>query len=364
MLHRNRFFDFFPPPSFLAMPAVGLDISDRSIRFAELLRKKDYFVLGRYGEKEIPPGIISSGEVQEPEALKDILSDIQKQYAFRLVRVSLPEEHGYLIKLKLSHIKKKEIRGSLELQLEEYIPISPPNAIFDYQIITCGERVKRGDLEVGVAVISKRIVTQYTDLFAGIGLFPLSFELESHALARAIIKEGNCDTFMIVDLGATRTSISIVSEGIIRFSSTVAAGGNLLTHTVAKALTLDFKKAQMQKEKYGLKQSEGKDDMFSILAPAVGVLRTEINKHYVYWHTHSDLLGEARKKKIEKIILCGGEANVPGLPEYLAASLVGPVELANPWINIASFESYVPEISYKQSLRYVTALGLSLRSYE
>jgi hypothetical protein len=38
-----------------------------------------------------------------------------------------------------------------------------------------------------------------------------------------------------------------------------------------------------------------------------------------------------------------------------------PVHLADVWQNAFSFDSYIPEISYKQSLRFATVAGLALR---
>jgi len=361
MLHRSRFFDFFPPPNFLAMSAAGLDISDQSVRFTELSRSRDQLVVKKHGEKKIPTGVVSSGEIQKPEILKNALRDLQLEHSLRFVRVSLPEEYGYLIKLELPSMKSSEIRGSLELQLEEHIPISPANAVFDYEIIACGDEKGRDVLRVGLAVMPRRIVKQYIELFSETGLVPVSFELEAHALARVTIPHGDCKTFMVVDIGATRTGIFIVSEGIVRYTATISVGGNTLTDAVSKAFGLDFKKGREQKEKYGLRRGQKENNMFSILAPAVGALRDEINRRYSYWHTLSEV---KEKTKIEKIFLCGGEANVPGLLEYLDSSLAANVELVNPWLNISSVEEFVPKIHYDESLRYAVALGLSLRSYE
>ena len=64
---------------------------------------------------------------------------------------------------------------------------------------------------------------------------------------------------------------------------------------------------------------------------------------------------------MDRIIVCGGEANVPGLANYLAATLKTDIEIANPWININPLTHYIPEIPRNHALRYVTALGLAMR---
>ena len=62
-------------------------------------------------------------------------------------------------------------------------------------------------------------------------------------------------------------------------------------------------------------------------------------------------------KKVEKIILCGGGANLKGLAHFLSLELKILVEPGNPWINISE-EIQLP---LAESIRYTTAIGLALR---
>ena len=66
---------------------------------------------------------------------------------------------------------------------------------------------------------------------------------------------------------------------------------------------------------------------------------------------------------IEKIILCGGDANLLGLTDYLSASLKIPVERADIWTNIDYRDGFIPEIEFNDSLRYATAVGLALGGF-
>jgi Tfp pilus assembly PilM family ATPase len=61
-------------------------------------------------------------------------------------------------------------------------------------------------------------------------------------------------------------------------------------------------------------------------------------------------------------MLCGGGANLKGLPQFLSERLKIPVVCGNPWVNILKPPiKSIPELSYQESLTYVTALGLALR---
>ena len=63
-MSRGLFNILFPTPKFLTIPSIGLDISDESIRFMELIHGNKFIKLGRYGERKIPLGVIESGKIK------------------------------------------------------------------------------------------------------------------------------------------------------------------------------------------------------------------------------------------------------------------------------------------------------------
>ena len=99
-----------------------------------------------------------------------------------------------------------------------------------------------------------------------------------------------------------------------------------------------------------------------MLLTSVSILRDDIVKHFLYWHTHKDDDGK-NNPPIKKIILCGGDSNLVGLPDYLSVSMKSAVEMANVWTNISDAQNYIPDISFKQALSFAAALGLALRDY-
>jgi type IV pilus assembly protein PilM len=355
-MKRSKFYQIFPPPQFMQMTAVGLDISDTSLRFTELIETSKGLILGRFGEHAIPVGVIESGEVKKPDDLRAILIDIKKQYNLEFVSVSLPEEKAYLFELHLPTMKYNEIRGSIEVALEEHVPLTAEEALFDYDII----REDEASIEVSVSVVPRSLVDGYLEAFGGTEITPVAFEVETHSVARAVISEGDKGTYMTVDFGKTRTGIAIVSEGVVQFTSTVLVGGMTLTDAIAKNLKITYDEAEKIKQEKGISGISGNENLSLAVMSTVSILREEINKHLTFWQDHVDSYGKKRPT-IQKIYLCGGDSNLSGFAGYLASGLNVPVELANAMVNINTLDEYVPEISFDDSLRYATALGLTLR---
>ena len=358
-MFRNLYNRFFPTPRFLMAPSFGLDISDESLKFIELVPAKTGIKIGRYGERKISTGIIESGKIKDPKKLEQVLLSLKKEIGMRFVRVSLPEEQVYLFHLRLEKEGLMNVREGIELSLEEHVPIPAQDAIFDYEVLSESEQ----SLELEVAAIPKNVIENYLLVFRNSLLSVQSFELEAQAISRAVVKKGDLNTYMIVDFGQTRTGIFIMSHGVITFTSTLDLGGATLTKMIQKNFNVNAEEADKMKKKFGLQRNMENKEIFSVLLNSASVLRDEIAKNFLYWHTHKDE-EDRERPPIKKIILCGGDANLIGLAEYFSISIKNKVETANVWANIFDTEKYIPEITFNRSLTYAAAIGLALGDFE
>ena len=349
----------FPPPKFLTMPSAGLDISDRRVRFLEFVKGKKGLEVKRFGEMEIPEGIIVSGSIKRPEELHSILSKFREKYNLEFVRVSLPEERAYLVKMEIPNVSMDELRDSIAFRLEDHVPIHANEAVFDYQVIQKSNK-KTNNIEVLVSVFAEKEVRGYVDMFDGTGMIPVSFEIEAQAITRAVVPFENKEACMIVDIGRTRTGVSILSDGVVRFTSTIDIGSETITNAVEKSFSVTHEKAEEIKNSKKISKSTADKEFFLATISTLSILQDEINKLYIYWHTYRQ--GGEKEKKIKKLILCGGGANLKGLEDYLAANLRVKVEIANPWVNVNSFDNYVPDIHFSKALGYTAVIGLALHS--
>lgn len=344
------------------MPSVGFDISDQSIRFVELIETRKGLVIGKYGYRAIPVGVIEGGEIIKNEELRKILSSMHEEFKIDFANVSLPEQQAYLLNINIPLMKRSEIRGSLELQLEEYVPISMGDATFDYDIVD-GFHKEKDHLDLSLAAVPRKVAEGYAGVFEKTGITPIAFEVEAQAVARAIIPEGDMGTYMVMDFGKTRTGISIISEGTVVFTSTINVGGLVLTKAVEKQFGVNTEEAERIKKEQGFVRNKDTQEMFLTLMSTISILKDEINKHYVYWNTHLDQDGKKRPK-VDKVLLCGGDSNLVGFTDYLASGLKAEIELANAMANVNTFDRYIPEIEFSDSLSYATAIGLALRPME
>ncbi len=359
---QKLFFRAFPPPKFLVMNSVGVDISEHSVRFVELISNPKHFMLGRFGDQSLPEGTILAGDIKDPGTLKTALIGLRREHNLSFIRASLPEEKAFLFSTEIpASLGVEEIRENIAFQLEEHVPIKVADAEFDYTLVEpLFDKATAGTREVMVSVFPKTTVETYLDAYLSAGLTPLSFEIEGSALERSLIRPGDMGTYMIADMGRLRTSIAIVSRGAVRFASTIESGGEIITEAIEKNLSVSREEAEKLKTEGAFSHHGKYRELFPALLESARALTEQIKKHYVYWHNHPDKK-DSPPPPIEKVILCGGDSNLEGLAEHIGLSLRAVVEVGNVWTNAFSTDNYIPPLSRSTSLSYASSIGLALR---
>ncbi|MEN9405416.1 MAG: type 4 fimbrial biosis protein PilM, type pilus assembly protein PilM [Candidatus Parcubacteria bacterium] len=362
MTFTERILAWFPLPQYVSMPAVGMDISDKSVKLIELIPSHHGLRVGRFATHEIPEGVIVGGKIAKRDELVALLSKLREEHGLTFISASLPEEPGYIFTTTVPSVGPEEIRSLLAFKLEEYVPLSPVEAVIDFDIIA-GQKGEQKT--VAVSVYPQEIAKEYADLLRDAGLTPVSLEIEAQAIARAVVPKDFIGGCLVVDVGAVRSGITVVGGGAVRFTTTVPVGGDSVTAAIKSALpqatiteTLAIKNDQ------GLTYHDDADvkAAFEHLALA---LKNEVERYYLYWQTRKDAKDpKLPEHPIEMIFLSGGYANVAGLPEYLSRNLRVPTKRADVWKNVCSINDTIPPISYEDSLSYASSIGLALHRDE
>jgi type IV pilus assembly protein PilM len=347
----------FPAPSFLTLSVVGIDFSDTTMRIVRLAESTPGILPDFFAEMPIPEGCMKGGRISDEKAFIAFLTDVRKKHKLSYVRVAIPESQTYSFTLALDSAAVADVRGAIELVLEDNIPLRAIETVFDYHIIKHDETV----LLVQVVAIAEASVQSFCDAFTAAGLTPTSFELDGQAIARAVIKPDDDRSYMIVDFGASKTGITIVTYGTAVVTSTLEFGGKMLLDILQKDLGVSLEEAQRLKKEYGLSSTGEHQNIFQLIVGGISTLKDEINRRYVYWHEKKSQYGAF--PNIETVYLCGGHSNMRGLADYLSVGLKLNVVQVNPWVNCVSFEDAIPEMTYEQSMSYVTAIGLALADF-
>ena len=361
--------------------AFGLDISDLSLKIIKLKKRGKFLTLASFLEEKIEPGIIKGGEIRDEKRLAEIIKEAikkvrEEKLKTNYVVASLPEEKAYLEVIQMPKVPEEDLKSAVIYEAENYIPLPIEDVYLDSQIVPPALN-HLDHLDILIAALPKKTVDPYLSALKLAGLQPLVFEIESQAIARSLIKnEMATSPHLLIDLGATRTGFIIFSGKSLRFTSSIPVSSGNFTEIISKNLGVSFTEAEKLKIKYGLEEKtklkfengkaslkKDRGKIFEALIPALVDLIQQIRRYLDYYQTHASHEHlPPNGKGVSKIFLCGGGANLKGLPDLLSLELKLPVELGNPWINILpEGKREAGELSFEESLKYTTALGLALR---
>jgi type IV pilus assembly protein PilM len=355
----------FPTPRFLLPPAAGVDVSDTSIKWLALSPDtKGYRVLS-YGDKDLAPGIVVRGIIQDADAFVAALLGLKKSLGgISCVHAALPEEAAYVFSIDVPQgTSREQAMRMIEFEFEGRVPIPAAAAVYDFDVIE--ERGENGSQEIGVTVFPRDLSQSYTQAFSRAGFTVLSLEVEASSIGRAV-SSGLPDepVTLVVDFGRGRTGFAVLKHGIPIFTSTVEIGGDSITNAVGKELSLSGTALEVFKNEQGLLATgDSKSAGIEAIIGTASALAGEVVRHYNYWDTRRDERGE-RVTPVGRVVLVGGSANLRGLADYISGRVQAPVVIGNIWQRILSFEDYIPPIDSRTSLEYATAAGLALRGLQ
>ena len=353
----NSFKNFFRPPSFLEMPFVAFDIGDRFVRFVELKRNGNFFTLGKIGEKIIPEGVFSGGDILKKQELISILSGIRKENDFDLVKVSIPEEKSYIFITEVPKIDPKEIRQMLEFRLEENVPLKVEEAVFDYSIIA--EEELSNSLKLNVSVIPKQVINSYMEVFQSAGFSPISFKAESRAGAICASNSETAGNVLIINIKDSSTILSMTVNGTVWFTSTISIGKNSVIDILKKIPMIKQSSEYKISENVFFPDEIKNAETFNSLMNIFSIIRDSVEKFVEFWQNQCDKLS-IKNCKIDKVVLCGSISAIPGFSRYISSSLEENTEIINVWKNIFDLENFIPPVKFTDSLDFSAVLGVAL----
>ncbi len=317
---KKTFLHFFPAPEFLLLSTSGVAVTDKAVRFTQFRRNSfsNKKHLSKWGRVALPVGAIESGFIRGTEEAKAALKALAQEYKLYFVRASLPDEKAYLFSAIIDKVPEENMRDAVAFIIEENVPISLQKAIFDFRTVELPDSSK---VKVVVSVVHKRVIEAYSKIFEEAGMRVVSFDIESQAIARAIIPKGDTRTTLIVSVGEKKVSFYVVENEIVQFSTTPA------------------------------------QDLLASSSLNLRELKAEMQRVFAFWNSRVDA-GYGGEKKITNILLCGSAVNDKNIIGELSADFPVEYNLVDPWVN-ASIPGMGGSI-LKESLEFVSAIGLAL----
>ncbi|MEW6334330.1 MAG: pilus assembly protein PilM, partial [Thermodesulfobacteriota bacterium] len=161
---------------------------------------------------------------------------------------------------------------------------------------------------------------------------------------------------LLINIGASFTSLNAVKGGASIFTRDVTLGGNFVTEAIAKNLSIPFEEAEEAKINGLGDDQEARTISRNGLIAYADVICSEIERSVDYFRT--TVSGEI----ISQVLLSGGGALIPGMTDELSRRLGLEVEMLDPFKSIGR-RRHILEREAGDLLGPVAAvsMGLALR---
>lgn len=358
---------------------LGIDLGTSGIKIVQVAQRGERVTLEKYGEIAAQVFYEESYRTFEKSTLLLSTQDITRailaicdeaKISEKKAFFAIPDFASFFTSFDLPPMNREEISQAVRFEARHHIPLPLAEVTLDWSIVEGEARDgKKTPFEILLVAVSNDLIDQYRQIVGLSNLELKGLEVEAFGLVRALIGEEK-RAVAILDIGARTTTINIVEQGILKVSHSFDVAGNELTHILTKALNVDHLEAENFKKVHGLRflnsnQGDIQDNEEpSLIAKKVGeILRPLIDLILTELERTSQNFYQNQGKKIERIILAGGTARLPGLKEYFFKKLKKEIEIANPFLNI-SYPPILEESLKEMGPLYAVAVGTALRGLE
>lgn len=333
---------------------IGVDVSESSIKILELSSE---YEITAYGSAPLKEGIVTGGFIVDKEAFAKTLKDILKNTKPRALLtehntlravLSLPESKLFTHFVPIPNtVKKSDIPEYIRLDAEKVIPFRLSEMYWDFHL------VENANMHYAIFVgAPKRNINNYVEAFSEADIKPALIGGELFSLGRALLSDSaSNEAVIILDIGSHSTTIGIFHvDSIAHMSVTVPLAGDDFTKAIAGKLSITVPEAESLKRDIGLKSSDKKSEVPKILTECIDKISYEVIEARAHFET-------IHKVSVNRIIVAGGSALIPGLTQLLSEKVGLETIIANPFTKIqknALFESGTPAIFFAN----VVGLGL------
>jgi type IV pilus assembly protein PilM len=341
---------------------LGVDIGTTSIKMVEvtesssIYRLKNYGLLESYGHLErvndaIQTSSLKLFERETTNLLKTLLKQVKP--STKNVVASIPAFSSFVTLLDMPMMNDAETTKGMPFQARQYIPLPVSEVAIDW--LKVGEKedengVKRQ--QVLLISVPNEQIKKYQMIFKAAGLTLVSLEIEGLALTRMLINGDQTPT-LVMDIGARSTNILVTDGGHLKLVAQTDFAGGTLTQAVASGLDINVNRAEELKKLRGLLGSGGEYELSTLMFPYLDAIIGEAKRLRTRYETEYS-------GKLERVILTGGGANLPGIEEYIGEQIGLPTLKANPFSRVSYPDNLEPIIGELGPM-FSVALGLAIR---
>lgn len=344
-------------------PILGIDISSTSVKLLELSRSGGRYRVECYGVEPLPLGAVVENNINDVEAVGEALKRVVARSGTRANQAAVAVAGSAVITKTIemnAALSDDEMESQISVEADQYIPYSLDEVALDFEVQ--GPSTNNPAMaEVLLAACRSENVELREDVCEVAGLDCKIVDVEAYAMERAFelitgqLKGDVSElTVAVVDIGATMTTLSVLSEGKTIYTREQLFGGQQLTEEIQRRYGLSSDEAGLAKKQGGLPD----DYEAEVLEPFRDAAVQQVTRSLQFFYSSSQY------NSVDYIVMAGGSASVEGLDQLVRDKTDTPTVVANPFVGMSVSPKVDTSALSNDASSLMIACGLAMRSFD
>lgn len=341
---------------------LGMDISSTTVKLLELSRTGDTYRVESYAVSSLPQDAVVEKAINDVDGVANAIRNVLAQSRTRLKTVAAAVAGSAVITKMVdmpAGLSDDEMETQLTLEADQYIPYPLEEVALDFEIQ--GPSPDRdGIVEVLLAACRRETIDARVEAIESAGLEAKVMDVEAYAVERAygLIRRHldleESAVVAMVDIGATTTTLSVLSNGQTIYTREQLFGGKQLTDEIMRRYGLPVEEAGLAKKQGGLPDDYEEE----LLNPFRDAVVQQVTRSLQLFFSSSQY------NDVDYIIMAGGVAYMEGLSDLVQDRLGTPTVLANPFAEMSISPRVNAVALGSDAPAMMIACGLALRSFD
>jgi len=345
-------------------PLIGLDISGSSVKMVELASgEKGAIRVDRYGIEPLPAEAVVDGNIANLEAVADAVRRCHKTLGTRTRNVALALPTASVITKRIicpAGLREEELEAQVESEANQYIPFSIDEVNLDFRVIGPAPGGET-EVEVLLAASRKEKVEDRVAVAEAAGLKAIVMDVESFAMQHAfdlirgkLSGEAADQNIAAIDIGSLETKVMVFNGGTVVYQREQPFGGQHLNLEIQRHYGLSPEEAEVAKRSGSLPAGYESD----VLQPFLENASLEVERALQFFFSSTQY------NSVDHIVLSGGCAALPGLPDAIAARTGVPAIVGNPFASMQVAQKVQLRKLVSDAPALMIACGLAMRRFD
>jgi type IV pilus assembly protein PilM len=345
-------------------PLLGLDITTSAVKLIELAMVGGQYRVEAYAAEPTPPNAMNEKTIVDAEAVGEAIRRAIKRSGATssecAIAISGDAAITKIIQMPRG-LRDRDLESQVEMQADQYIPFPMDEVSYDFEVLGPSGRDGETDDVLLVATRTENVEQRQAAVKAA-GLAAKIVDVEAFALENACrlmthqMPEGGVEhTIAVIDFGASSTTFSVLRSLKVVYTRDFAFGGQQLTEEIMRTYGLTMEEAGRAKKEGGLPGNYQSD----VLDPFIDDMTQQVTRSLQFY-----LASGSGREPPEKLLVCGGCANIPGVAELIASRVGIAAERGDPLGQMKLSSRARAQAVHRDATALLISCGLALRSFD